>query len=75
MRDHLSFLRLMANLRAQISRDELEMTQLSNRQREAKQLREHNGRQRRELGQLEAEYAHGEGSDRRENGGREGGTG
>uniref|UniRef100_A0A183C2K3 SH3 domain-containing protein n=1 Tax=Globodera pallida TaxID=36090 RepID=A0A183C2K3_GLOPA len=51
---------LMANLRAQISRDELEMLHLGVRQKEAKKLREHNERQNRDLGQLEAEYAHDE---------------
>lgn len=51
----------MASLRTQIARDELELAHLGNRQREAKQLRDHNVRQSKELKQLEAEYGHGEG--------------
>ncbi|KAL3113073.1 hypothetical protein niasHT_013538 [Heterodera trifolii] len=47
---------LMANLRAQISHDELEMVHLGKRQKEAKKLREHNEKQSRELAQLENEY-------------------
>ena len=47
----------MASLRAQIERDEKELAQLGHNQKEAKQLREHNQNQKRELQQLEAEYA------------------
>jgi hypothetical protein len=50
----------MATIRAQIERDERELAQLGQCQEEARQLREHNQNEGRQLRQLEAEYQNGE---------------
>ena len=49
----------MENLRSQIEDDERELARLSHSQREARQLREHNEQQGKELNQLEMQYASG----------------
>ena len=50
----------MANLRAQIEREEQELTQLGHYQRETRQLRNYNQNQSRELRQLENEFSQDE---------------